>query len=405
MEFLKSLSPSESLEIIESFSVDPKTEIVSIDHALGRVLSEDIIAKDDVPSFNRSLVDGFAVVSKDTVGAKETSPSFLYTRGTIHVGEEAHISLTPGTAIGISTGAMIPHGADSVIMEEYVRRTSDGIEVTKSVHRGENICFIGEDIKKGSVVLNRGKKINSFDIAVLSALGHEEISVYTKPHVAILSSGDEIVSIRETLTPGKVRDVNRYTISNLLKDEGALSTFLGITKDNLEDITKKLSSVHGFDMVLVSGGSSKGERDFLTQSIKKLGGSILFHGINIKPGKPTIFAQLQGMPIFGLPGHPASCVMVIIRFVFPLLWKIQGRNRVERKKIRGILTTNIPSSIGVEEYVRVEIKEHEDRYYITPFFSKSSVISSFTRASGYVVVPQEKEGYEKNESVEVFLFS
>lgn len=404
MEFLKSISPGKALEIIESLSVTYRVEMVTIEDCPDRILADDMIANDDIPSFHRSLVDGFALIANDTLGARETNPSFLYTKGEIKVGEVAEGAVENGQAIAISTGAMIPQGADSVVMEEYVRRTSDGIEVTKTVHKGENICFIGEDIRKGSVVLNRGKKITPFDIGLLSALGYSNIPVYKRPHIGVISSGDEIIGINDTLKSGKVRDINGYTITNLLKREGAIPTFLGIVRDNLETLAGILATVHEFDMVLISGGSSKGERDFLTQSIEKLGGKILFHGINIKPGKPTIFATLQDKPVFGLPGHPASCAMVMLQFVFPMLWKLEGKKERYRQRIQGALTSNIPSSIGIEEYVRVEIKEQGGTYYITPLFTKSSVISSFVKASGYIVVPQEKEGYEKDELVEVYLF-
>jgi len=404
MEFLKSISPGKALEIIESLSVTYRVEVVTIEDCLDRILADDIIANDDIPSFHRSLVDGFTLIANDTLGASETNPSFLYTKGEIKVGEAAEGVVENGQAMAISTGAMIPKGADSVVMEEYVRRTSDGIEVTKTVHKGENICFIGEDIRKGSVVLNQGKKITPFDIGLLSALGYSNIPVYERPHIGVISSGDEIIGINDTFKPGKVRDINGYTITNLLKREGAIPTFLGIVRDNLEALAGILATVHEFDMVLISGGSSKGERDFLTQSIEKLGGKILFHGINIKPGKPTIFATLQDKPVFGLPGHPASCAMVMLRFVFPMLWKLEGKKERYRQRIQGTLTSNIPSSIGIEEYVRVEIKEQGGAYYITPLFTKSSVISSFAKASGYVVVPQEKEGYEKDELIEVYLF-
>lgn len=403
MEFLKSITSKEALKIIESFPIVAKTETVDIENALCRILAEDIISMEDIPPFSRSLVDGFALITKDTYGAKETNPSFLYTKGEIKVGEETKITIEDGHTVYISTGAMIPEGADGVIMEEYVRRTTDGIELTKAVHKGENICFVGEDIKKGGKVLNKGKRLSPFDLGMLSSLGHSKIPVYKKAEVGIISSGDEIVEIHHTPPPGKVRDINRYTITNLLKKEGSIAKFIGITKDNIEDITEILASAHGFDMLLISGGSSKGERDFVTASIERLGGKILFHGINIKPGKPTIFGTLWNKPIFGLPGHPASCVMVVIRYVLPLLRRLQGEETHGEKKIKGILTTNIPSSFGIEEYIRITTKYIKGKYYIYPIFAKSSVISSLTNASGYIVIPEGKEGYEKDEEVEVYL--
>lgn len=404
MEFLKSLTPRKALEIIEAFPVTNETDTVDIEDALGRILAEDIISMEDIPPFSRSLVDGFALITKDTYGAKETNPSFLYTKGEIKVGEETKITIEDGHTVYISTGAMIPEGADGVIMEEYVRRTADGIEVTKAVHKGENVIFAGEDIKKESKVLGKGKRLSPFDLGMLSALGVSKVPVYKTPVVGLISSGDEIVTIDQTPALGKIRDINRYTISNMLKKEDSIVKFIGIVKDNIGDITEKLVSARECNMILVSGGSSKGERDFITASIDKLGGEIIFHGVNIKPGKPVIFAKLWGKPVFGLPGHPTSCIMVMVRFVLPLVRNLKGEYGHEEKWGSGMLTTNIPSTYGIEEYVRVTVKYTDGRYYITPIFAKSSVISSLSDAAGYVVIPEGREGYEKGEEVEVYWF-
>ncbi len=404
MEFLKSITTQQALEIIKSFPVTCKTEVIDIEDALDRILAEDIMSAEDIPPFTRSLVDGFAVKAKDTYGAKETSPLFLTVSGKIEIGKETDIIIEEGRTASISTGAMLPVGADSVVMEEHTRCMSGAIEVTKTVYKGENICFKGEDIAKGDKVLQKGKKLSPFNIGVLSALGIAKIPVFKKPEVAIISSGDEIVTIDEMSPPGKVRDINRYTVSNLLKREGSNIGFIGIARDSIEEITERLASAQKYDMILISGGSSKGERDYITDSIERLGGTILFHGINIKPGKPTIFGTLREKPIFGLPGHPNSCIMVAIKFVLPLLRKLKGVSGSDEKTTTGLLTTNIPSSYGIEEYVRISTEVINGRCRITPIFSKSSVISSLSQASGYIVIPENIEGYEKDEEVEVYYF-
>jgi molybdopterin molybdotransferase len=231
-----------------------------------------------------------------------------------------------------------------------------------------------------------------------------DLWVYKKLKIALISSGDEIIAVDQQPEPGQIRDINRYTVLNMLKKTCSDVSFIGITRDNPEDIKEHLRGAHESDMILVSGGSSKGERDYITTSIEQLGGKILFHGINIKPGKPTIFATLWGKPVFGLPGHPVSCIMALTRFVMPLVKRLQGETKGGEKRTTGTLTTNIPSSYGIEEYVRVTIVYDEEGCKVTPLFAKSSVISSLSQASGYVIVPGGREGFEQGDEVEVYYF-
>ncbi len=404
MEFLKAVVASEALEIIAAFPVTMEKEESALEDALGRVLGEDLTAGEDIPPFPRSLVDGYAVKVKDIQGARETSPAFLNVVGRIGVGEDSRLTLGEGQAIEISTGAMIPDGADGSVMEEYVRRLPGAIEVTRQGFRGENICFQGEDMKKGEAILRAGKALSAFDMGVLAALGATAVPVWRLPKVAIVSSGDEIVPVDETPAPGRIRDINRYTLSGLVSQHGGVPCFLGIVRDRKEDVIGILREAAAYDMILISGGSSKGDRDFVADSIIELGGSVLFHGINVKPGKPTIFGSLLGKPVFGLPGHPASCTMVAIRFVLPLLRRLRGESEARERTLMGTLKANVPSSYGIEEYVRVTVEETEESVQVTPIFAKSSVISSLSRAIGFLVVPQGIEGYEAGEEVEVHLF-
>jgi molybdopterin molybdotransferase len=355
MEFLKAITAREARDMIDAFSVSLHTEVVSIDESLGRIVAEDIVAHENIPPFSRSLVDGFAVKVKDAQGAKETNPALLFYKGEIRIGEETKAILEDGSCIYISTGAMMPEGSDGVVMQEHTRRMGDAIEITKTIHKGENIIFTGEDIKVGSVVLKQGKRLTPFDLGVLAALGIADVWSYKKLKIALISSGDEIIAVDKRPAPGQIRDINRYTILNMLKKTYSDVEFVGITRDNPEDIQEHLLASRESDIILVSGGSSKGERDYITTSVEQLGGTILFHGVNIKPGKPTIFASLWGKPVFGLPGHPVSCIMALTRFVVPLVRRLQGETRVVEKQTRGVLETNIPSSYGIEEYVRVEI--------------------------------------------------
>jgi molybdopterin molybdotransferase len=404
MEFLNAVTAQQALEIINTIPVSLHTEVISLEESLGRIVATDIVAHENIPPFSRSLVDGFAIKVKDAQGAKETNPALLYYKEEIRIGEETKAVLEDGSCIYISTGAMMPADADGVVMQEYTRRMGDAVEITKTTHKGENICFTGEDIKLGSTVLKKGKRLNPFDLGVLSALGMADIWVYKKLRVAIISSGDEIIPIDHQPTPGQIRDINRYTALNMLKQTFSDVRFLGITRDNPEDIKEHLMAAREYDMILVSGGSSKGERDYITTSIEQLGGEILFHGINIKPGKPTIFATIWGKPVLGLPGHPVSCIMVLTRFVLPLTRRLQGDEGGEQRRATGTLTTNIPSTYGIEEYVRVTIAYNNEVCKITPLFAKSSVISSLSQASGYIIVPEGREGFEQGEEVAAYYF-
>ncbi len=404
MEFLKAITAREALDMIDAFPVSLHTEVVSIDESLGRIVAEDIVAHENIPPFSRSLVDGYAVKVKDAQGAKETSPALLFYKGEIRIGEETKAILEDGSCIYISTGAMMPEGADGVVMQEHTRRMGDAIEIIKTIHKGENIIFTGEDIKLGSIVLKQGKRLAPFDLGVLAALGIADVWSYKRLKIALISSGDEIIAVDKRPAPGQIRDINRYTILNMLKNTCSDVEFVGITRDNPEDIQEHLLAARESDIILVSGGSSKGERDYITTSIEQLGGTILFHGVNIKPGKPTIFASLWGKPVFGLPGHPVSCIMALARFVIPLVKRLQGETRAAEKQTRGVLATNIPSSYGIEEYVRVEIVYDDTGCKVAPLFSKSSVISSLSQATGYIIVPEGKEGFEKGEEIVVYYF-
>jgi molybdopterin molybdotransferase len=238
-------------------------------------------------------------------------------------------------------------------------------------------------------VLVKGKRLSPFDIGVLAALGKTQVPVYGSPRVALLSSGDEIVPLDVTLPAGKVRDINRYTISGLMALAGCSVQFMGIATDTIEDITERMEAAKESDLILLSGGSSKGQSDFVTMAIERLGGKILFHGINVRPGKPTIFGTLWGKPVFG-------------RFVFPLLTLLSGEGQPKLRTVKARLGVNVASSYGIEEYIRVRLSVVDGDYVVEPLFAKSSVISMLAAADGYIIVPEGAEGLEQGEEVEVF---
>jgi molybdopterin molybdotransferase len=410
VEFLTAITSAEALRIIASFPLGEQSVLeTALSESPGAVIATDIVASEDVPPFSRSLVDGYAVKAKDTYGARETAPGLLIQTGDVRVGQVTEKSVADGEAIYVATGAMVPEGADAVMMQEYVRKTADSsadLEATKSLRVGENICFKGEDVRVGQVVLNQGRRLSAFDVGVLAALGITKVPVFKKPLVGLISSGDEIVPPDSVPPPGKVRDINTFTISGLLANGGCHIRFAGIAPDTLDGTAEKLAALKECDMILLSGGSSKGQADFVTAAIEYLGGRILFHGLNIKPGKPTIFGTLWGKPVFGLPGHPVSCAMVVTKFVLPLVRRLTGvRSNDPFSTIRGRLTINVPSSYGIEEYVRVTVAGEDGTIAVTPLFAKSSVISMLSMADGYIVIEDGKEGLETGEEVEVHSFA
>lgn len=403
-DFLRTISASQAMDLILGYEVEIQTEVISIEDAIGRILGEDIISPENLPPFPRSLVDGYAVKSKDTYGASETNPVLLEKKGTLRVGEEPKVKLGEGECMYVSTGSFIPEGAESVIMQEFTREEKGFVEVLRPVHKGENVMKEGEDLKRGDLVLKEGQKINPIHLGILSSLGITNVKVKRKIQVGILSTGDEIVSPYDPLVVGKVRDINGYLLKGLFSSLGATTLHAGIAKDDGEDLKEKLTGLLNCDLICVSGGSSKGERDLIVDVIRDLDGKILFHGVSIRPGKPFFFAILGGKPLFGLPGHPLSMWMVAQRFVLPLFYKIQGRREKKPEFISGKLVANVPSSYGIEEYVNVKISLSGNEVLVEPVFAKSGMVSVLLFSNGYLVVDENLEGLEKGQNVKVFLF-
>lgn len=404
LEFLTTISAKKAQEIINSYDVELGCEYLRLEEATGRILAEDLFSPEDFPYFDRSLVDGYAVSSKDTFGASETSPVMLQKKGNIKVGEFTDLVLNEGECAYVSTGAAIPKGADSVVMQEFSREIGDLVEILRPVHSGENVIRKGEDIEKKKHLFSKGRRISPFDIGILAALGLKEVPIIKKPRVGIISTGDEIIPPEFEAQNGKVRDVNGYVLIGLFQKLGGEPVYAGIAKDEIKEVTKKISSIRECDIFAISGGSSKGERDIIVEAIKELGGKVLFHGVNIKPGKPFFYGIVWEKPIFGLPGHPLSCIIVTHKFLLPLFFKIAGERERRLKTIRGVLTTNVPSAYGVEEYVNVKVRFEKDLVLVDPIFAKSATIYSLSNSSGYIIVNESREGYEEGEEVQVFLY-
>jgi len=373
-------------------------------NATGKVLAEDIISNINVPEFNRSTVDGYAIKSFDSHGSSESMPSILSLKGEVRMGEEAKDEILPGEAIYVPTGGMIPKGSDSMIMIENTEKIDDGtIAIYKPISKNENIILKGDDIKKDQIIFKRGRKFKPQDIGTLSAMGISKVKVYNKLKFYIISTGDEIIDLDEKLEMGKVRDINGYALASLIKKSGGNVVGRTIVNDDFELLQSEVDiAVDKADIVLISGGSSVGVRDFTYDVIDSLNGSGVFiYGISIKPGKPTLVGEAKGKAVFGLPGHPVSSIIIFKVLVEYLTNNIIGVNE-NIKRTRAIMDFNIHSSPGKETYQMVKVEEREGKIYATPIFGKSGMITLLSNSDGYVVIKDEEEGLDKGEERDVY---
>ena len=353
-------------------------------------------------------MDGFAVRARDTFGASEAVPALLTLAGEISMGQEAKAPIEPGHCFRIATGGMVPPGADSVVMIEHSQQLDpQTIEIFKPVSPLDHVIQAGEDIKKSQPVLMAGQRLRPQDLGILAGLGIVDLPVYLQPKAAIISTGDEVVPVEEQPSPGFIRDINSLTLLALTAKAGAVPEFLGRTGDVFEKLKALCEKgLDQADMILISGGSSVGARDYTLEVIHSFPGSeILAHGISISPGKPTILARIGNKILWGLPGHAASAMMVFTLFVKPSLNQLEGEKI--GKPLPGIqarLTRNIASAQGREDYIRIALEKGETGWEATPILGKSGLISTMVRADGMIRIDQNCEGVEKGEWVEVILF-
>lgn len=399
LEVVSTLTADEIIER-EISSYIPLSESVRLDCLESRVLSNDIFAPENVPLFDRSTVDGYAVISSDTFGCTESMPCQLELIGEILMGEDNKSKIETGQCMRISTGGMLPKNSDSAVMVENTEEFFDGsCLVYKSVSPFENVTRTADDVKKGQLVLKKGTLLTSRHIGVLAALGISEAECFKRLKVGIISSGDEVVDVSASPQFGQVRDVNSHILSALCKENGCECVNYGIVKDSYEALLERVKkAVCECDIILLSGGSSAGERDMTVKVINSLG-KVFIHGIAMKPGKPTIVGKINGKAVFGLPGHPAAAYFTAVRFVVPLVRKISLVNKPE-SKLKATTALNISSNHGREEFVPVKLQDGK----AYPIFRKSGVISMLCEADGYIVIDRNKEGIKKDEEVTVILF-
>ncbi|MBM7855340.1 molybdopterin molybdotransferase [Desulfohalotomaculum tongense] len=407
MDLFNVLTVAESRELLNKNIRQKPFEVVPLLSSLGRVLAVDITAREDVPGFHRSTMDGYAVKARDTFGASESLPAYLDVVGQVHMGKTPGGELIEGQAWAIPTGGMLPAGADAVVMVEYTEELDERtIGVTRPVAPGENMVRRGEDVPAGGVVLTAGHRIRPQDLGILSAIGVTEVPVMPQVAVGIISTGDEVVNPETVPGPGQVRDINSYTLYGLVQQGGGIPKLYGVVEDNFNSLKETISAaINENDIVLVSGGSSVGVRDVSAKVINELGRpGVLFHGINIKPGKPTIGAVVDGKPVFGLPGHPVSAIVVYNLLVDPLVRWGSYSHTSKEVFVRARVTRNMRSAAGREDFLRVRLYVRQGELYAEPVLGKSGLISTMVKADGIARIPEGKEGVEAGEYLEVKLF-
>ena len=383
------------------------SESVLVQDSLNRILAEDVSAAVSVPAFEKSAMDGYAVVAEDTFGSSQANPSLLKLVGESKIGELSTEILRKGETIAIATGAPVPQGANAVVMVENTKRLDTGdVEIYSAVAPGENISHIGEDVKQGMVVLERGRKLKPPDLGLLVSLGRKNVSVMRKPKVGVLSTGNEL-SEGFPVTAGKIADVNRPMLMAMVEDCGGAPIDLGIAKDDSEEISRKIKQgLTSTDLVLVTAGTSVGKGDLVPDVINALGKpGMLVHGIAMRPSLPTGLAVVNGRPVVSLPGLPVSAMIAFSTFVQPLILRMLGTEQDPQPKIRGRATKRIVGVPGFRTFIRVLVREKEGKLFVEPLRAPGSgILTTLTRANGMVVIPENVEGYDEGAEVEVQLF-
>ena len=377
-----------------------RTERVRIDLADGRVIAVPICAAIDVPPFARAAMDGFAVRAADTFGAGTHSARVLRSVETVFTGQMPTKAVDAGDCTEIATGAPVPAGADAVVMVEDTEKDTDGtVRIFGPVYPGQNVTRQGADIMSGQSVLSVGDVLNPSRVGALAAIGVLDVNVYAQPRVAILSTGNEVVDPGTPLKPGHIYDINKFTLSAVLRQHGALPVPKATASDSIADLTRALELSLTEDVVLFSGGSSVGERDLILDVVEQMG-EVVFHGIAVKPGKPTLFGMIKGKPVFGMPGYPTSCLSNAYMLLIAPLRTMAHLPPWTPRIVELPVGQRIVSTTGRHQFYTVKIIDGQ----AMPAFKASGDITSMSQADGYIEIPPQIDIVEKGQLVEVRLF-
>jgi molybdopterin molybdotransferase len=413
-EFFNVLPPDDARNLLFEHLTQPiDEEVVHTDDALGRITTRAMHAPHSLPSFRRSTMDGFAVRAKDTFGATDALPAFLKVVGEVIMGARAETAIDPGEAMLVHTGGMIPSTADAVVQVELTQAVGGRseipyeIEVFRATSVGQNVLQTGEDVGEGQEILPARHLMRPQDIGGLLALGIVEIGVAKHPRVAIVATGDEVVAPDQPIAPGRIRDINSYTIAGQVKQAGGIADLRGIVKDRYDALLEMAQqALTNSDMLVITAGSSVSSRDMTVNVIEALGEpGVLLHGVATRPGKPTIVGAVGGKPVLGLPGNPVSAMIQFDMFGAPAVYRLQGLRRRPRKGlVWARLSQNLASESGREDYVPARLEDAADGLNARPVFGKSNLIYTLVNADGLIKVPLNRGGIPAGEMVEVHLF-
>lgn len=421
-EFLTLLPPDEAREKLLAHLPPPKIDSVSLDvsSSLGRVTAADIFAPHPLPDFQRTTVDGYAVRARDTFGATDSLPAYLKLIGEVPMGDSPSFDLDTGQCALIHTGGMLPKGADAVVMIEYTQKVAGAesshshfeIEIFKSVADGENVIRIGEDVAQNQLVIPKGTKIRPAEIGGLMALGITSVDVARSPRIGLISTGDEVIEPDQAPRPGQVRDINSYTLGALIEKGGGVAIRYGIFADNFQTLKEAAAkALSECDAIIITAGSSASTRDMTAEVIRQLGEpGVLVHGINTRPGKPTILGVCNGKAVIGLPGNPVSALVNGYLFVLPVIEKLLAALPMPKASVRATLTVNLASQAGREDWWPVKLIHLEgstarskDVLQAEPIFGKSNLIFTLAAADGLLKIHADATGLSAGELVEVML--
>lgn len=407
--FFKVKTTEEVLRLLKEFP-PVEMETIALEGSLGRVVGEDILSPEDLPGFQRSSMDGYAIRAKDSFGASESLPALLEIAGEVKMGQVPTVTVKEGQAVKIATGGMLPEGADGVVMAEYCHLLDENtIEISRAISPQENVIQPDDDFKQGSVVLPKGNRLRPQDVGVLAGLGLTNMKAYKRPKAAIISTGDEVVPVDRSTKPGQVRDINSYTLGAFCQLRGVEPVILGLCKDRFDQLRSLVEKgLAAADTVWISGGSSVGTRDLTLKVFESFADmEILVHGISISPGKPTVIARMGRRAVFGLPGHTASAMVVAEVFLGPFLATLSGVGDFTREgmgEVEATLSRNIESAGGRDDFIRVKLTKGEKGWVAEPVFGKSGLISTLVEADGLLRVDRNTEGLYQGDRVKVMVF-
>lgn len=408
--FRSTIPVSEALALVDA-AAQPvaRVETVALSQALGRVLAEDVAAPADVPPFTRAAMDGYAVVAADTLGATREQPVTLQTIGVVFAGQAPTTVVRSGTCVEIATGAPLPMGASAVVMVEdtwkaeraasHAATPGEAVCIAATVHDGQHTSAAGTDVRAGDLVGRRHDYLSPSRLGALAAAGRTSLVVFERPRVAIISTGNELVAPGAPLGPGQIYDINRFTLAGVVREHGGTPEDLPTVGDALESLEAAVDDASRFDLAIFSGGSSVGDRDLMLDALRARG-TVVFHGIAVRPGKPTALVQLGTTVVFAMPGNPTSCLSNAYVFLVPLLRKMAGLPAYRPREVVATLASRIASAVGRHQFYSVRLEGAR----AVPAFRGSGAITSLSRADGYIEIPADVDVVDEGASVVVRLF-